>query len=357
MEAVAFTTPGPGSAGVLGVVPGPRLGDGPLWRSAQSVSAPASRTAPGRPGWVVFDPGRDRRIDGAVTQAVPFQVAEGQGQHPAADPLDVRSSSVKRTGRGRRRPGSDAPLAADPVEDLPYGARAGLPRGERHVLGRRSARPRPGRKHRCSSGTSECLLPLRSMVTDDDPRYKSCAKEGRHGPCRPVPLDGAGGALRGHADDDPGRHSRHCRPARHPERPGLLRAGPRLGGQRLPGPLRRAAVARRPTRRPVGRGGSSWPASRCSQWPRWPARSPPDRHAGGRAVRAGCRRRSGHGGQPRHDRPALSRNGRTGPRHRRLQLHRGGRRVGRHASPEGCSPRPPGGGRSSWSTCPSGRPS
>ncbi len=136
----------------------------------------------------------------------------------------------------------------------------------------------------------------------------------------------------GHADDRARRDDRERRAALDPGRSWFLPGQPRLGRQRLPDRLRRAAAAGRPDRRPDR-----------------PAPHLPDRarrvhrrlaavrgladpgHADRRALRAGRRRRPDVGGHPRDDRDDVPRAEGAGQGDRRLHVRRGGRRLDRPA--------------------------
>ena len=149
---------------------------------------------------------------------------------------------------------------------------------------------------------------------------------------RPLALDRALRALRRHAHDRARRHGRERCAALDPGGPRVLAVEPRLGRQRLPHRLRRAAAAGRPARR------SHLAARRV---PRRPGdlharldrlrhgAEPGDARRG--ALRAGRRRRDDLRRDPRDDRHDVPRAARAGEGDRRLRLRRLRRRLDRPA--------------------------
>src|ERR1035441_5086651 len=70
-------------------------------------------------GEAVLDLGRHGRVHGPDEQAVAFQLAQVEGEHPAADALDGALKLGEADGPGGGRDyDADAPLAADVVEHL-----------------------------------------------------------------------------------------------------------------------------------------------------------------------------------------------------------------------------------------------
>src|SRR2546429_5218970 len=82
---------------------------------------------PGHLGRGVLDLRWDGRVHGTGDQAVALQIAQGKGEHPAADPLDgAFQLGEPYRPLGGRDDDADAPLPADPVEHLADGARLSL---------------------------------------------------------------------------------------------------------------------------------------------------------------------------------------------------------------------------------------
>ena len=148
----------------------------------------------------------------------------------------------------------------------------------------------------------------------------------------PSPLARALRPVRGRADDRARCHDRQRRAALDPGGPRLLAVRPRLGGERVPDPLRRAAAARRPRRRP------DRPAACVPDRPRGVhrrvaalrPRSEPG-HADRGALHPGRRGRARLRGDPRHGRDDVPRAARAGEGDRHLHLRRRRGRLDRVA--------------------------
>src|SRR3954447_12367015 len=70
-------------------------------------------------GQLVIDSGWDDGVHRALDEPVALQLAEGQGEHALADPVDL-AEQLAETQRAALQHGQDQqrPLVADPVEDL-----------------------------------------------------------------------------------------------------------------------------------------------------------------------------------------------------------------------------------------------
>ena len=157
--------------------------------------------------------------------------------------------------------------------------------------------------------------------------HDACRRSGRT-----EPLDRPRRPLRRDADDHPRPDDRERGAALDPERPRLLAVGARVGRQRLPHRIRRAAPARRPPRRPR-RAPARLPRRPDALHARLAAvrRRPEPGRPRRRALRAGRRRRVHLRRDPRHDRHAVPAPGRAGEGDRRLLVRRRRRRLDRPA--------------------------
>ncbi len=155
---------------------------------------------------------------------------------------------------------------------------------------------------------------------------------------RALALDSAVRAVRRGLDDRARRDRRQRRLALDPRRTALLHLQPRLGRQRLPDRLRRAAAAGRALRRPAG----AQPHLPAGRGPvhagLLDVRPGMDTDAAGlRPLRAGHRRRDDLGRRPGHDRHDVSQSTRAGEGDRRVRLRGLCRRVCRASWPAACS--------------------